>query len=93
MHTYREITQESYPLPGREVTQGGRTRLTAFDGFERVTVGKRTTNFYRVQREGAKPTAWQQYRTKDVEHIAAEARGRIQLMSAQWHADRASEGS
>lgn len=43
--TFRLITHESYPLPGAEVTTGGRPRFAK--GAWRVTVGKVSTYFYR----------------------------------------------
>ena len=44
--TYKIITQQSYPLAGAVITQGGRPRFKK--GKWKVTVGKNTTVIYRL---------------------------------------------
>ena len=48
---YKIITQDSYPLAGGTIKQGGKPRMKKCDW--KVSVGKRTTYFYR--REKGKP--------------------------------------
>jgi len=52
-------------IGGERATFGGRKRFVR--GDQRVTVGKRTTCFYRI--ENGKPTEFHNYETKDYDGI------------------------
>lgn len=69
-NTFRIITSKSYPLPGAEITTGGRQRLSYPNSSYRVTVGKRTVCFYEV--DNKKAYSFNSFKTSDIELIVKE---------------------
>lgn len=65
--TVTYITTASYPFAGAVTTYGNRTRLRR--GDLKVTVGKRTVNFYEVR--NCKPVNFHQFKTSDITGIEA----------------------
>jgi hypothetical protein len=65
--SYKIITQKSYPLSGALITQGGRPRFRK--GHWKVTVGKRTTYFYQLDKNKQVNNGHHFSTTKDIDKI------------------------